>query len=130
MNSFVVDSWLNRAIIKHLLLFYVLSLPVPRLTAPDSAFAPIGDWAAGLICTTPQFDGLVKEMVLKSHRQGVSDAAKRAQLGAELDSLIAHLYGLSEAEFAHVLSTIPLVPAPVKTAALAAYRDAEPGLIR
>ena len=46
---------------------------------------------------------------------------------AELDGNIAQIYGLSEDEFAYVLSTFPLVAAPVKAAALAAYRDVERG---
>jgi len=56
--------------------------------------------------------------------------AERARLRAELDGLIAHLYGLTEAEFAHILGTFPLVAEPVKIAALNAYRDVERGLIR
>ena len=79
---------------------------------------------------TAEFDGLAKEVGLKSHRQGVTDAVERAKLRAELDGLIAHLYGLTEAEFVHVLSTFPLVPDPVKLAAQNAYRDAERGLLR
>ena len=73
------------------------------------------------MCTTPEFDALAKDEGLRSHRQRVGDAAKRAQPRDELNDLIAHHYGFSKAEFAHVLSTIPLVPA--KTAeALAAGR--------
>jgi hypothetical protein len=53
-----------------------------------------------------------------------------ARLRAELDGLIAHLYGLTEVEFAHILGTFPLVAEPVKIAALNAYRDVERGLIR
>ena len=49
---------------------------------------------------------------------------------AELDGLIAHLYGLTEGEFAHVLATFPLVAEPLKIAAQNAYRDVERGLIR
>jgi hypothetical protein len=130
MNSFVVDSWLKRVITKHLSFFYVLSVPVPRLTRLDAPFAPIVDRAARLICTTAEFDGLAKEVGIKSHKQGVTDLAKRAQLRAELDGLVAHLYGLTEAEFAHVLSTFPLVPDPVKVAAQNAYRDVERGIVR
>jgi len=37
---------------------------------------------------------------------------------------------LTEVEFAHVLSTFPLVPEPVKIAALNAYRDVKRGLIK
>ena len=56
-------------------------------------------------------------------RAGVTDPAERAKLRAELDGIIAHIYGLTEDEFAYVPSTFPLVAAPVKAAALAAYRD-------
>jgi hypothetical protein len=38
-------------------------------------------------------------------------------------------YGLMDEEFAHILTTFPLVPEPVKSAALNAYRDVERGLI-
>ncbi|HKI19240.1 MAG TPA: hypothetical protein VKA15_15245 [Isosphaeraceae bacterium] len=60
----------------------------------------------------------------------MTDRTGRGQLRAELDGLIAHLYGLTESEFAHVLSTFPLVPDPVKVAAQNAYRDVERGLVR
>ncbi|MDZ7622254.1 MAG: hypothetical protein U5O69_07730 [Candidatus Competibacteraceae bacterium] len=56
---------------------------------------------------------------------GATDPVERARLRAELDGLIAHLYGLTEAEFAHILGTFPLVAEPVKIAALNAYRDVE-----
>ena len=58
------------------------------------------------------------------------DAMPQTQLRAELDGLIAHLYGLTESEFAHILTTFPLVPDPAKIAAQNAYRDAQRGLIR
>jgi len=61
---------------------------------------------------------------------GTTEPAERARLRAELDGLIAHLDGLTEAEFAHILSTFPLVAEPVKIAALNAYRGVERGLIR
>ena len=59
-----------------------------------------------------------------------TDPAERARLRAELDGLVAPLYGLSEAEFTHILGTFPLVPQPVKVAAHNAYRDVERGLIQ
>ncbi len=49
---------------------------------------------------------------------------------AELDGLIAHLYGLSEEEFAHILTAFPLVSDPVKVAARNAYRDVQRGLLK
>lgn len=48
----------------------------------------------------------------------------------ELESLIAHLYGLTEEEFAYILTTFPLVPAAIKEAALRAYIEVERGKIK
>ena len=67
---------------------------------------------------------------LRDHRDGVTDPAQRVQLRAELDGLVAHLYGLTESEFAHILTTFPLVAEPVKTAALQAYRDVAAGKVK
>jgi hypothetical protein len=36
--------------------------------------------------------------------------------------MIAHLYDLTESEFAHILSTFPLVAEEVKSAAMAEFR--------
>jgi hypothetical protein len=40
---------------------------------------------------------------------GVRDANKRAQLRAEIDAIVANLYGLSEHDFAYVLNSFPLL---------------------
>ena len=141
-NSFVVDWLLRQKITSHLNMFYVYQVPLPRLRSTDAVFAPLVVRAARLICTTPEFNALAKEVGLspltpspspasgRGAQYGVTDPAERARLRAELDGLIAHLYGLTEAEFAHVLSTFPLVPEPVKIAALNAYRDVERGLVK
>ena len=107
----------------NLSMFYIMQVPVPRLTASDPRFAPIVNRAAKLVCTSPEFDDLAKAVGLKSHANGVTDPAERAKLRAELDGLVAHLYGLTETEFAHILVTFPLVPQDVRDAALVAYRD-------
>ena len=160
LNGFVADYLFRQRVTAHISFFFVYNLPVPRLSAHDSAFAPIVTRAARLICTTPEFDELAKEVGLAPQPRvgaghacetlatatpesrawpappdagaifGVTDPAERARLRAELDGLIAHLYGLTEAEFTHILSTFPLVAEPVKIAALNAYRDVERGLIQ
>ncbi|HMJ66529.1 MAG TPA: hypothetical protein VK615_14385 [Candidatus Binatia bacterium] len=88
-----------------------------------------------MICTTPEFDDLAKEVsaalrVPHSELKGATDPVERARLRAELDGLIAHLYDLIEEQFAHILSTFPLVSDGVKTAARNAYREAAQGLIK
>ena len=52
---------------------------------------------------------------------------ERTRLRAKLDGLIAHFYGLTVFEFAHILTTFPLVAEAVKVAALTAYRDMKRG---
>ncbi|MEG5049022.1 MULTISPECIES: Eco57I restriction-modification methylase domain-containing protein [unclassified Microcoleus] len=121
-NSFIVDYALRSRISANINFFYVYQLPVPRLTSGDKYFTDIVQRAAKLICTAPEFDELAQEVGLNSHREGVTDETERAQLRAELDGIIAHLYGLTEAEFAYILTTFPIVPETVKQAALEAYR--------
>jgi len=130
VNSLVVDYILRQRVTAHLTFFLLNQLPVPRIPKSHPSYAGIVRRSAELICTTTEFDDLARVVGIKSHRQGVTDPAKRAQLRAELDGLVAHLYGLTEAEFAHVLSTFPLVPDSVKVAAQNAYRDVERGIVR
>ncbi len=129
-NSFSFDFMVRQRVTTSISMYVFYQLPAPRITASDKRFAPIVGRAAFLICTTPEFDELAKAVGLESHKQGVTDHTARARLRAELDGLVAHLYGLTETEFAHVLTAFPLVPEPVKIAALNAYRDVERGLIQ
>lgn len=58
----------------------------------------------------------------KGIRTPVTDPDQRVELRSELDALVAHLYGLTESEFAHVLETFPNVKEEIKAAALNAFR--------
>ncbi len=146
LDSLAFDFFIRQKVSAHCNMFAVFQIPVPRLTDKDPAFWPIVKRAARLICTTPEFDDLAKEIFGRDgspsrprtgmgtrpyHLEyGVTDPVERAKLRAELDGLIAHLYGLTEEEFAYILTTFPLVPDPVKVAAHNAYRDVERGLIK
>ncbi|MDH6104983.1 putative DNA binding domain-containing protein [Anabaenopsis tanganyikae CS-531] len=125
-NSFVIDYCLRQKVTTNLNMFFVYQLPVPRLTEGDKYFNDIVQRTAKLICTTPEFDELAQEVGLESHKNGVTNETERAQLRAELDGIIAHVYGLTEAEFSYILTTFPIVPEPVKQAALEAYRTFAP----
>jgi Alw26I/Eco31I/Esp3I family type II restriction m6 adenine DNA methyltransferase len=127
-NSFVYDAIIRLKVSSNMNFFFVYSTQVPQ--KGTSYDMKIVDRAARLICTAPEFDDLAKEVGLVSHKEGVTDPVGRAKLRAELDGLIAHLYRLTEEEFAYILTTFPLVPDPVKVATLNAYRDVERGLIR
>lgn len=129
-NSLVLDWLLRQSVTSTLNMFYLYQLPAPRLPSSDQRCLHIAERVAQLVCTTATFDTLAKDVGLRNHHDGITDVAKRGRLRAELDGLVAHLYDLTEAEFAHILATFPLVPEPVKQAARNAYRDVERGLIR
>lgn len=124
LNSFVVDSLIRLKVSANVSMHFVYDLPIPRLVNSDPFFTPIVERAARLICTTPEFDDLAKSVGLPGHQ--LIEPAVRAQLRAEIDAMVAHIYGLTEDEFTHILGTFPLVAQEVKDAALAEYRKIEP----
>jgi hypothetical protein len=103
-------------------MFYIYQLPAPRLTEEHPEFAFIVERAARLVCTAPEYDELARSVGLADHTAGAHTAEDRAQLRAELDARIAHLYGLTETEFAYVLSTFPLVAPEIKDRALEEFK--------
>ena len=142
LNSYVFDWFIRQSVTAHVSFFFVYNTPAPRLTSRDAKAKPIIERAARLICTTPAFDDLAKAVGLAplpgplpqagegdKQQYGVTDPTHRARLRAELDGLVAHLYGLTEAEFAHILSSFPLVAESVKLDAHNAYRRVAKGLV-
>ena len=121
LNSFVVDWFLRLRVSSTINMFYVYQLPVPRLTAGHATFNALVARAAQLTCTTPEFDDLAKSLKLKAP-YGATHPEDRDRLRAEIDGLVAHLYGLTAEEFAHVLKTFPVVPEATRVAAQNAWR--------
>ncbi|HEX6480265.1 MAG TPA: DNA methyltransferase [Ktedonobacteraceae bacterium] len=120
LNSFIADYFIGQKISANLNMFYIYQLPIPRLTKKDALFSMIVELAARLICTTPEYQKLwhvVMPGIAWSPDVAAIKPAERARLRAELDGLIAHLYGLTEEEFCHILETFPLVEQSVKSAA-------------
>jgi hypothetical protein len=129
-NSFVLDYYIRQKVSQNLSMFHIFQLPVPRLSEQDPIFVKSVTRAARLVCTTPEFEDLAKELGLGTYKKGATNRQERSRLRAELDGLIAQLYRLTEDEFLHVLSTFPLVAEDVKQAAFAAYRDVSAGKIK
>lgn len=126
LNSLVVDALLRMKVTTNINMFYLYQLPIPRLTKNDLVFKRIVERAARLICTTPDFDALAKAVGMSDHKSGATNATERTRLRAELDALVAHLYGLTEEEFSHILISFPLIDRSTKDATLAAYKAAAP----
>jgi hypothetical protein len=116
-NSLVVDWILRQKVNAHLTFFLLNQTPIPRLVAAERAFDAIVWRSAQLSCNGDSFDSL-STLVGLAQSDRVAEPSKRAKLRAELDAMIAHLYRLTEVEFAHILSTFPIVPEETKQAAL------------
>ncbi len=135
-NSFILDWLLRQKVSANLSMYFIYQLPIPRLTETDPRFKPIVERAAALICVSAEFEDLKRELEAKGYdcRCGFSrtdadvneNAAEAAptigSIRAELDAMVAHLYDLTEDEFAHILKTFPIVKDEVKVAAMLEFR--------
>jgi len=128
-NSLVFDWVIRQTVTTHVSFFIVYGVHAPRPDAEDTKLRAIAQRAARLTCTLAEFDSLGRAIGLRDHGDAAVDPVDRARLRAEIDGLVAHLYGLTDEEFLHILSTFPLVPEPEKVAAYNAYRDVARGLI-
>lgn len=109
LNSFSLDYIARNKITNHLNHFYVYELPLPRYSKGNPFFREIAERAAKLICTTPEFDDLAKEVGLGSHKYGVTDESERQRMKNEIDAYVAKIYGLTRTELEHILSSFPIV---------------------
>jgi hypothetical protein len=78
-------------------------------------------------CTTPEFDDLKQAVGVQAPLATGKQSLHSAQIRAELDAIIAHLYGLTESEFAHILKTFPIVKEEVKVAAMVEFKKNHTG---
>ncbi|TAE72866.1 MAG: ATP-binding protein [Bacteroidetes bacterium] len=124
LNSFVLDWLLRQQVTTNINMFYLYQLPVPRLVNSDKWFLPIVERSAKLICTTAEFADLWNEVMPTkwTEQSGVRNETERNQLRAELDGIIAHIYGLTEEEFSYVLSTFPIVKQAQKDLTMNEYK--------
>jgi hypothetical protein len=103
LNSYVANYLVRFRVNTHVTVSLVSRLPVPLIEAADPVFSRIAS--------------LVK-VLMKG-----SASAEEAEEYADLQALVAQLYGLTPRDFEHVLSTFPLVPQSIRSAALSAFKD-------
>jgi hypothetical protein len=110
-NSLSLDYLLRLKIATTVNMFYMYSLPVPRLNPGDPYFDALVPRAARLTCTRSEFANLWREVMDEDWNEasGATDPAEHQRLRDEIDALVAHLYGLTRDEFDHILGTFPLV---------------------
>ena len=101
LNSFVANYLARMRVSTHVTASLVSRLPAPVLRAADPAFLRLASLARALA---------------HGHR-----AAEQMVEYTELQAIVARLYGLTGDEFAHLLTTFPLMPPEIKSAALARF---------
>jgi hypothetical protein len=111
MNSFVVDWLLRFRVANHASFFLLESLAFPRPKLESEEAQCLIRATLRLTCFTPEFAPLWERMTGEAWQgtSGVRDVQERARLRAEIDAVVADLYGLSEHDYAYILSTFPLL---------------------
>jgi len=103
LNSFVANYLIRFRVNTHVTVALVSRLRVPRLDRDSPTYQRLTTLARTLM-----------------HSPG---AAEQQPEYAELQGLVGRLYGLSEGDFRHVLSTFPLVPDAVKSKVLLQFNS-------
>jgi hypothetical protein len=103
LNSYVANFLIRMRVGTHVTTAIVARLPVPKPSGGDRRFAHVAACAHSL---TLEPDGEVL---------------------AEINGVVASLYGLKIEEFEHILGTLPLIPAADREAALRAFVDQDGG---
>ncbi len=111
LNSFCDDYLIRHKVNVHVNMFYMYQMPLPRLFPGNPYFDAIVPRAARLTCTRAEFADLWREVMGEDwdESSGATDPTERQRLRDEIDAIVAHLYGLSRADFDHILGTFPLV---------------------
>jgi hypothetical protein len=106
LNSYVANYLVRFRVNTHVTVSLVSRLPVPLIEPAD-----------------PTFDRIAS--VVKILTKG-SRSAEEMEEYAELQALVARLYGLTLLDFEHVLSTFPLVPELIRSRAHNRFKDMHP----
>lgn len=132
INSYVLDYYIRQIVSQNINMFYIYQLPVPRLKSTEKWYQYIVERAAKLICSIEEFANLWKAIMKKDWNEKVAVVSEdeRNKLRAEIDSIVAHLYGLSEEEFSHILTTFPLVTDVQKQGTIEAYKLLAPQFVK
>lgn len=124
-NSFVFDWMVRLKINATLSMFYVYQTPVPRLTNDNAVFRALVLRSAKLMCTREDFAELAEQANI-AVEDALTDPTGRAKARAEIDAIVAHLYGITDEELQHILKSFPHVDAGVKEHVLETFRSWTP----
>jgi hypothetical protein len=106
LNSFTIDFIIRCKVSSDVSYFYVKQLPIPRLQDGNFFFEEIGKRVARLTATSKEYEKFAEEISIELGSLGERE---RLEINAEIDAIVALLYGLDMADLEHILSTFPIV---------------------
>lgn len=115
-NSFVFDYFMRQKVSANVTMFNFLETPVPRLSS-GKEFEAIVRKVAQLVCMTDEFAELKKLTGVEP----VTSESDRALARAQLDVMVAKLYGVTKEELKHILGAFPNVDERQKEMVLREY---------
>ncbi len=118
LNSFIVDYLMRQKMSTNLNFNFFLELPIPTPEQAGAYYDQIAKKAAQLAATTDEFEQLKKEVGIT---HGVVDENDRLLARAQLDVLVAKLYGITKEELAYILEKFPIADAKQKELVLREY---------
>jgi hypothetical protein len=102
LASIPLDWYARRFVEKHVN-FYVLNpFPIPRPARDNALWQQTVALAGRLACPDKRFAKWAKAVGVE---YGKLDTAEKDDMIAELDAVVAHLYGLSESHLTHIFET-------------------------
>jgi len=117
-NSVVFDWCVRLRASLNLTFSLMFDMPFPSIDEKNKSYRYLSHRAARLICVTPEMKDLWNELVIELDSNSLPQwdplltaisLGRRAKIRAEIDALIADLYGLGENDFAYILTTFPLL---------------------
>ncbi len=103
LNSFLLNYFISQKIYLNVNLKHLRDLHIPRLTEKDSCFKELVKKSAELTCIGKEFNDLADEIGIK--RGGVKNQQTRYKIQAEIDAIVASVYGLTIDEYEYILGT-------------------------
>ena len=100
--SIPLDWYARRFVETHLQFFVLNPFPIPRPTPGDVLRKRVIDLVGRLACPDARFAAWAKAVGVKHGKIGQDEKDDMIQ---ELDAVVSHLYGLSEAQLVHIFET-------------------------
>jgi hypothetical protein len=102
LSSIPLDWYARRFVEKHLNFFVFNPIPVPRPTRDDRRWQRVVSLAGRLACPDKRFAAWAKAVGVEC---GPLQEGDKQDMIAELDAVVAHLYGLNEKQLGHIFET-------------------------